>query len=57
MSSGFSEFKNLTREMVGFVKERKAYYLAPIIFLLLLLGSIFFVLEGSVFAPFIYAIF
>ena len=57
MYSRVKEYLSLLREMIGFIKERKAYWLAPIIFVLLIIGSIFFILEGSIVAPFIYAIF
>ncbi len=44
-------------EFVFFLKERKSYWLAPVIFVLLLLSALAFFLEGSVLAPAIYSIF
>jgi hypothetical protein len=48
---------NVLKEFVEYVVERKSYWLAPLIFVLLLLSSLAFFLEGSVLAPTIYAIF
>lgn len=44
-------------ELWQFLKSRKKWYLVPIIFLMILLGSILILSEGSAVAPFIYAIF
>jgi len=44
-------------EFFEFIAERKSYWLAPLIFILLLLGTLGFFLEGSVLAPAIYSIF
>lgn len=44
-------------EIWQFLKSRKKYYLIPIIFLMILLGAIIILSEGSAVAPFIYAIF
>ncbi len=44
-------------ELWEFIKSRKKWWLLPIIIILVLIGSIMFVSEGSVVAPFIYAIF
>jgi len=57
MRNSFKEYKELFAEMMIFIKHRKSYWLAPLIFILLLLGLVFFVLEGSVIAPLIYALF
>ena len=43
-------------EMLAFLKEEKKWFLAPLIFILLLAG-VFLVLGGSAAAPFIYALF
>ena len=51
------ELVSLMRDLWGFLKQRKSYWLAPLIFIILLLGILFFVLEGSVVAPVIYTIF
>ena len=40
-----------------FMKERKKYWLAPIIILLLLLGLLVVFASGSPIAPFIYTLF
>jgi hypothetical protein len=42
---------------VMFLTERKSYWLAPVIFVLLLLSALAFFLEGSVLAPAIYSVF
>ncbi len=57
MLSKIKELRALSAELSGFIFSRKAYWLAPVIFILVLVGSLFFILEGSVIAPFIYAIF
>jgi len=44
-------------EIWEFLKARKKWYLFPLIVLMLLLGSIIILSEGSAVAPFIYAIF
>ena len=44
-------------EFWEFLKERKKWWLAPIVFFLLLFGMLIVLTEGSVLAPFIYAIF
>tara|TARA_B100000959_G_C14387159_1_gene380659 strand:- start:206 stop:355 length:150 start_codon:yes stop_codon:yes gene_type:complete len=45
------------KEFWNFVKVRKKYWLLPIIFLLVLLGGLIILSQGSAVAPFIYAIF
>ena len=45
------------RELWEFIKFRKKYWLLPIMVMLLLVGSIVIIGEGSSLAPFIYAIF
>jgi len=44
-------------DLWGFMKERKKFWLAPIIFLSLLLGALIVFGQGSVIAPFIYTLF
>lgn len=44
-------------EIIYFLKVRKKYWLAPIIILLLMLGGIIVLTQGSALAPFIYTIF
>lgn len=45
------------RELIEFLKVRKKYWLAPIVLLLLLLGTLIIFTETSAVAPFIYALF
>jgi len=44
-------------EFWEFLKERKKWWLAPIVFFLLLFGMLIVLTEGTAIAPFIYAIF
>ena len=44
-------------EMLAFLNERKKAWLAPVIIMLLLLGGLLVLAEGSALAPFIYAMF
>ena len=44
-------------EFWEFLKERKKWWLAPIVFFLLLFGMLIVLTEGTVIAPFIYALF
>lgn len=44
-------------EFFLYCKERKTWWLVPIILLLLLMGSLLVLTEGSVVSPFIYAMF
>ena len=45
------------REFWDFLKERKKYWLLPIIIVLALFGALIVLSQGSVVAPFIYTIF
>lgn len=45
------------REFFGFMVARKKYWLVPILFVLLLLGSLIFLTHGTAIAPFIYTLF
>lgn len=47
----------LLKDLWGYMKERKKFWLAPIIIILLLLGALLVLTQGSVIAPFIYTIF
>jgi len=47
----------LLKDLWAFMKERKKFWLAPIIIMLLLLGVLLVLTQGSVIAPFIYTIF
>jgi hypothetical protein len=44
-------------EFLKFLKYRRKLWLSPLIVVLILLGGILVIAEGSVFAPFIYSIF
>lgn len=56
-SEKLKDYSNLIEEFAMYLKENKSYWLAPVIFALLLLSSLAFFLEGSVLAPAIYSIF
>ncbi len=45
------------KEFADFLKERKKYWLLPIIIVLALFGILIVLSQGSVIAPFIYTIF
>jgi hypothetical protein len=45
------------REFLEFIKERKKYWLIPIIVVLAFFGVIIVLSQGSVVAPFIYTLF
>ncbi|MFH1136410.1 MAG: DUF5989 family protein [Pseudomonadota bacterium] len=44
-------------ELWAFMKQRKKFWLAPVIFSLTLLGALLVFSEGSALSPFIYALF
>ena len=44
-------------ELWAFMKERKKFWLLPIIMVLLLLGTLMVLTQGSAVAPFIYTLF
>jgi hypothetical protein len=45
------------KDIWGFMRERKKFWLAPIILVLLLLGVLIVLSQGSAVAPFIYTLF
>ena len=45
------------KDLWDFMRVRKKFWLAPIIIVLLLLGVLFVLAEGSAVAPFIYTLF
>ena len=45
------------KEFLEFLKERKKYWLLPVIIVLIIFGGIIILSQGSVVAPFIYTIF
>lgn len=49
--------KDLLIDLWDFMKERKKFWLAPIILVMLLLGVLIVVAQGSAVAPFIYTLF
>jgi hypothetical protein len=44
-------------ELWSFMKERKKFWLLPIVICLVMLGSLVFLTSGSAVAPFIYTLF
>ncbi|UCC56917.1 MAG: hypothetical protein JSU75_04020 [Gammaproteobacteria bacterium] len=48
---------DLLKDLWGFMRVRKKFWLAPIIIILLLLGALIVLSEGSAVAPFIYTLF
>lgn len=49
--------KGLIVELWDFLRERKKFWMFPIIVLLLLFGALIVLSQGSVLAPFIYTLF
>jgi hypothetical protein len=47
----------LLRELWAFMRERKKFWLLPIIVVLILVGGLLVLAQGSALAPFIYTIF
>jgi hypothetical protein len=45
------------KELWVFLRQRKKLWLAPIIFLIVLIGALLIAAKGSVVAPFIYTLF
>jgi hypothetical protein len=45
------------QDLWGFMRERKKFWLAPIILVMVLLGVLLVVAQGSAVAPFIYTLF
>jgi hypothetical protein len=48
---------SILREFWSFLRVRKKWWLAPVVVLLLALGLILLLTEGSALAPFIYSLF
>jgi len=44
-------------DLWGFMRERKKFWLAPIILVMVLLGALIVLAQGSAVAPFIYTLF
>ena len=49
--------RDFISELWGFMRERKKYWLLPIIVLLVMLSTLIAVTSGSALAPFIYTLF
>jgi len=47
----------LLRDLWDFMKDRKKFWLVPIVVVMLLLGSLVVLSQGSAVAPFIYTLF
>jgi hypothetical protein len=45
------------KDLFGFMRERKKFWMAPIFVVLLLLATLIIFAQGSVVAPFIYTLF
>ena len=48
---------DLLKDLWGFMRVRKKFWLAPIIIVMLLLGGLLVLAQGSAIAPFIYTLF
>lgn len=48
---------SLMSELVAYMKERKKWWLVPIIVVMVLVGALLVFAQGSALAPFIYTIF
>ena len=48
---------SLARELWSFMKMRKKLWLLPLVFVMLIVGTLLVFAQGSVLAPFIYTIF
>ena len=48
---------DLLKDLWAFMRERKKFWLAPIILVMVLLGALIVLAQGSAVAPFIYTLF
>jgi len=48
---------DLIKDLWAFMRDRKKFWLAPIIIIMLLLGALIVLTQGSRVAPFLYTIF
>ena len=48
---------DLLKDILDFMKERKKFWLTPIIIIMLLLGGLIIMTQGTAVAPFIYTLF
>jgi hypothetical protein len=49
--------KDFFKDLLGFLKTRKKYWLIPLIIILLFLGILIVFVGGSALAPFVYTLF
>ena len=47
----------LVKELIAYMSARKKWWLAPVIFILVLVGALLVLAQGSAIAPFIYTVF
>lgn len=47
----------LLKDLWEFMRERKVYWIAPVVIILVLLGGLIILTQGSAVAPFIYTLF
>jgi len=57
LSKERSEMGEFVVELWAFMRERKKFWLFPIVFVLLLFGALIVLTQGSAVAPFIYTLF
>jgi hypothetical protein len=48
---------DLIKDLWGFMRERKKFWLMPVILIMLVLGGLLVLAQGSAVAPFIYTLF
>lgn len=48
---------DLLKDLWAFMKERKKFWLMPIVIVLVILGGLLVIAQGSAVAPFIYTLF
>lgn len=48
---------SLLRELAAYMTARKKWWLAPVIFILVIVGGLLLLAQGSALAPFIYTVF
>ena len=48
---------DLLKDLWGYMRENKKYWLAPVIIIMVLLGGLIVFAQGSAVAPFIYTLF
>ncbi|MEE2982479.1 MAG: DUF5989 family protein [Pseudomonadota bacterium] len=48
---------DLLKDLWGYMRENKKYWLAPIIIIMVLLGGLIVLAQGSAVAPFVYTLF